>query len=309
MTVASIDIGSNTVLLLIAEVDDKGNVKSKLNLYRAPRISKGLTADNYISKEKIAALKSVLSEYHSVISDYNCKHVYLVGTNALRIANNSFEIIKEIKNDFGWDIKIIAGDEEARLSFLGATYHLKSSDAKIVFDIGGGSTEIIIGNDTTITFKKSFHTGVVSLTERFLKHNPPTDEEIFMATDRLTKLFSEIKLDKTTDYNVIAVAGTPTTLSCIKQNIKIYDEKLVDDSILTINDVQEISSRLSTMKSEQIAGEFGQVVDGREDVLFAGTLILINIMKVLRAEKMIVSNKGLRYGVIVDQLKKNFIED
>ncbi|MBI1939538.1 MAG: Ppx/GppA family phosphatase [Ignavibacteriales bacterium] len=309
MTVASIDIGSNTVLLLIAEVDEYGNIHSKLNLYRAPRISKGLTGDRNISEKKISELKSVLSEYSTVIKDYHCQHVYLVGTNALRIANNSSEVIKKIKNDFGWDIKIISGDEEARLSFLGATYHLKSLETKIVFDIGGGSTEIIIGNDSTITFKKSFHTGVVSLTEKFLKQNPPANEEIFLANDWLKKLFAEIRLDKAINYKVIAVAGTPTTLSCIKQKIKIYDEKLVDDSFLTINDVREISLRLSKMKSEQIAAEFGQVVEGREDVLFAGTLILINIMNLLNAGKIIVSNRGLRYGVIVDRLNKNFIEE
>lgn len=307
MTVASIDIGSNTVLLLIADVNEHGKVKRMLNLYRAPRISKRLSENNNISEEKISELLSVLAEYHSAIETYNCRHVYLVGTNALRIARNRDEIIEKIKNDFGWDVKIISGDEEARLSFLGATYHLESPDAKIVVDIGGGSTEIIFGNNSTITFKKSFHTGVVSLTEKFLEHDPPTEEEIFSANNWLKELFAEIELDNNTHYNLIAVAGTPTTLSCIKQNIKVYDEKLVDDSVLTIDDVQEISTRLSKMKSEQVDLEFGQVVEGREDVLFAGTLILINVMRKLDAERIIVSNKGLRYGVIIDQLKKNFV--
>ncbi|MEG8947382.1 Ppx/GppA phosphatase family protein [Rosettibacter firmus] len=302
MIIASIDIGSNTILLLIARINlEKAKLETIQNYYRAPRISQGLLENGNISSEKINKLLNVLEEYKSIIEQYNCSKVFIVATNAFRIANNAKEILDLIKIKYNWTINIIDGEEEAKLSYLGATYEYSSKE-KVVIDIGGGSTEIIYGQNDEIRFKKSFPIGVVSLTEKFIKNEIPTETEIIKLTNELNEVF-KILDNIPKKIFTIAVAGTPTTLSCIKQNIKNYNEQLVDNSILTYNDVTNIADTLASMSGMQIKEKYGQVVEGREDVLFTGTIILKTIMEKLELEKITVSNKGLRYGVIVDYMK------
>jgi len=304
MIVASIDIGSNTVLLLIARILDNNNfIETVKNYYRAPRISKGLISGNKISEDKISELMNVLAEYKIITENYKCEKIFLIATNALRIASNAKEISNIIKKKFNWDLKIIDGDEEARLSFLGATYNFTNSE-KVVIDIGGGSTEIVYGTDEKIIYKKSFPVGVVSFTEKYFKNHLPNFNEIGNIKKDLREIFNELTHFIPFKTFTIAVAGTPTTLSCIKQNIKVYDEKLVDNSVITYEDINEIALKLSNMTAEQIRNQFGQVVEGREDVLFTGTLILMTLMEKLELNKITVSNKGLRYGVIIDYINK-----
>lgn len=304
MIVASIDIGSNTVLLLIAKISfDNNFLETIKNYYRAPRISKGLISGSRISDNKISELMNVLSEYKTIIENHQCEKVFLTATNALRIASNSKEISEIIKNKFNWDLEIIDGDEEARLSFLGATYNYDYHQ-KVVIDIGGGSTEIIYGIEDKIIYKKSFPVGVVSFTEKYFKNNLLDSYEIDNLKKDLKEIFSELTHYIPPKTFTIAVAGTPTTLSCIKQNIKEYNEKLVDNSVISYEDIEKISLQLSNMTPKQIKNNFGQVVEGREDVLFTGTLILKTFMEILELDKITVSNKGLRYGVIIDKLIK-----
>lgn len=302
MTIASIDIGSNTVLMLIAEVNLQTNsIETIRNYYRVPRISQGLTHDKEITKDKINLLLKILEEYNSIIHSYKCENVLVAATNAFRIASNGKEIAELINKHFGWNVNIINGDEEARLSFIGAVYSMTEiENYKAVIDIGGGSTEIIYGSNQNIIFKKSYPIGIVYLTEKYLKKNIPTKGELNFVNKEINLVFNDLINYIPTQTNTIAVAGTPTTLSCIKQNIKIYNEKLVDNSILTINDIEKIITKISLMSSSEIKREFGQVVEGREDVLLAGSLILSSFMKILKLEKIIVSNKGLRYGLIID---------
>lgn len=304
MTIASIDIGSNTVLMLIAKVDKHTkSIETIQNFYRAPRISKGLIKGKEITNNKIDDLLKILEEYYNIVSSFNCEHVIIAATNAFRIASNSKEICELINKKFGWFVNTISGDEEARLSFIGATYSLPNSETmKTVIDIGGGSTEIIYGANNNILFKKSYPIGIVSFTEKYLKNN--TIEEINFISKEISLVLDDMKDQIPKRTESVAVAGTPTTLSCIKQNIKVYDEKLVDNSILTLDDIEKIIARISFMKSSEIKNEFGEVVNGREDVLLTGSLILKSFMKKLELEKIIVSNKGLRYGLIIDYLTK-----
>lgn len=306
MTVASIDIGSNTVLLLIAKINlELPSINTLQNFYKVPRISQGLRPWTQISKNKIGLLYEILIEYNNVIKDYECSHVFAVGTNAFRIASNGSEIINEIQNIYKWNIKIITGDEEARLSFLGAAFPFESEiENKTVIDIGGGSTEIIFGNKNNIIYKKSFPVGVVSLTEKYFKMNPPSVEELEQATEDVDIIFKELNNTIPSYVQTIAVAGTPTTLCCIKQGIREYDDSLVDNSILRIDEINSIFKKISMMDKNEISYQYGQVVEGREDVLTAGTLLLLSLMKILKLDSIVVSGKGLRYGVVYDFMQK-----
>ena len=178
MTIASIDIGTNTVLLLIAEVTKNLQIKSLLDKYRIPRIGKGLLPNGQISEDKINDLIIILSEYKKIIELYHCERILITATNAMRIAINRDQIAAKIYELFGWVVNIVPAKEEARLSYLGAVYGYSESGTTVVIDIGGGSTELIFGKQTEIKFIKSFQIGVVSGTETYLKNDPPTKKQL-----------------------------------------------------------------------------------------------------------------------------------
>ncbi|MFA3781917.1 hypothetical protein ABRY23_02490 [Melioribacteraceae bacterium 4301-Me] len=301
MIVASIDIGSNTVLLLIAklELDSQPFLIPIANYYRIPRISKEIDANGIIQDAAVNRLIDVLREYAIIIKNHKCEKVVVTGTFALRIAANSSAILQKVKELFGWDVIIISGDEEAKLSFLGAAFPFQNDKFINVIDIGGGSTEIICGNREKILYKKSFNIGVVTLTEKFIdKYTLKLD---YYLMEEYVKNF--LKLDSLKVFKssakTLAVAGTPTTLSAIKQNLRVHIESKIEGSTLTINDIISIVETLKDLTPKEIKNKFGEVVNGREDVLLTGAIILKSSMNLLRIQKIYVSTRGLRYGTII----------
>jgi len=219
MKIASIDIGSNTVLLLIAEVDIKTKrLNPLLNEYRMPRISRGLNSSNVISESSVESLLTILKEYKRIIEKHNCSEVLINATQALRVAKNSDRIITDIKNELGFEVNIIPGNREAYLSFLGAQSGFEQNNSALVIDIGGASTEIILGYEENISFQKSFPIGVVTLTEKFL-HDEIKNKNLLEAEKNIAEVLNELNGLELTNSSVIAVAGTPTTLACAKQNL------------------------------------------------------------------------------------------
>ena len=299
MTIASIDIGTNTVLLLIAEINiHQKTFKTVLNEQRIPRIGKGLSPGKDISKEKILALLQILKEYQQFIKKYDCDTVLVTGTNALRIAANSQQIKNLIKSEFGYDTNIISGEDEAKLSFLGAT-GINKNNKSLMIDIGGGSTEITYGKGDEILFNKSFNVGVVSGTENYLVDDPPAKFQIKKFISHIENTFNEFKNENSFDAEeIIAIAGTPTTLACIQQNLQGYDEELIEGSTLLKSDIKFLMDELSTMDSLEIKNKYRSIVSGREDVLLAGTIILYKILEIFNINSVKVSTKGIRYGAI-----------
>jgi exopolyphosphatase / guanosine-5'-triphosphate,3'-diphosphate pyrophosphatase len=302
MTIASVDIGTNTVLLLIAEVDSSTNkIVPLINEYRMPRIGQGTKLSEVISREKLTLLYEVLNEYKSIINRYNCEKIILTGTNAFRLASNTFDVIKEIKKSFDFDLTVISGEEEAEYAYLGTISNLDSTDNLIVIDIGGSSTEIIHGNSYKILSKNSLQLGSVSGTEQFLKSSPPLKTEIENFNREIINQFSAIE-KKIASKQVIAIAGTATTIACMKLGLKEFEEDLVDRSPISIQDMKTIIDELSFLKTNEILKKYGSVMTGREDIIFAGAFILFQFMKHFSLEKIKVSTRGIRYGAIVKYL-------
>jgi exopolyphosphatase / guanosine-5'-triphosphate,3'-diphosphate pyrophosphatase len=301
MNIASIDIGSNTVLLLIASIEN-GKLIPIVNEYRSPRLGKGLKIGGGILDDRIDYLLEIMADYKALFEQYKCGKIIITATNAIRIASNSDKIINRIDKELGIKVIIIPGDEEAKLSYLGASSSMSSLEEKIVIDIGGGSTEVIYGNNSDILFKKSFQTGVVSLTETFLGDYPYREKALKNVENHLTKTFSLVEKKIPHYLSTIAVAGTPTTLSCIKQNLKTYDEKKVESSVLYKDDMKLLFNNLSRMSGKDIKRKYGDVVNGREDVLFAGLLILHHFMKLTSIDRIYISSRGIRYGNIINYM-------
>jgi exopolyphosphatase/guanosine-5'-triphosphate,3'-diphosphate pyrophosphatase len=304
MIIASIDIGTNTVLLLIAEVDENSfEISPLLNEYRMPRIGRGLKLNKNIVVDRMEKLFDVLSEYQSIISKYNVDDVLVTATNALRIAANSTEIVERIKKQLSWNVNIISGKTEAEFAFLGAVPVSIKNKSNLVIDIGGGSTELILGKENNIQYRKSFQIGSVSATENYLKHSPPIDKELSELEFDLQTIFAKIKNNLAPDLTY-SIAGTPTTLFCMVNGIKKYDDSIVEGGILKYEDIDRIIQDLKILIPEEIKNRYGKIMRGREDIILGGSIILLNIMCLLNLSEVIVSSRGIRYGAIVSFIKE-----
>lgn len=299
MIVASVDIGTNTIILLIADVDlISKELKTIENYYRIPRIGKGLKEGTPLPKENLKRMLNILDEYYEIIEKHNCEKIILTGTNALRIVSNKNEIISLIKKKYDYDLNVISGEEEAKYSYLGSISSYNKKQKFLVIDIGGGSTEIIYGNGIEIIYSKSFNIGVVSGTENFLISDPPTGEQIQNFINHSQATFLELKFNAIDIYTAIAIAGTPTTLASIKQRLTSYNEDIIEGSILNDNELDGFIRVLTKMTSSEILNKYSSIVEGREDILLAGTILLNEIMKLLNTSEVQVSTKGIRYGAI-----------
>jgi len=302
MIIASVDIGTNTVLLLIAEVDETSfEITPLLNEYKMPRIGRGLILSERITVERIEKLFTVLSEYKSIISKYNVDNVLVTATNALRIAANAPEIVERIKKQLSWNVNIISGKTEAEFAFLGAVPVSTKNKNILVIDIGGGSTELILGNENSIEYRKSFPIGSVSVTENYLKNSPPLDMGLRELKIHLETIFTEIK-NKVAPDLTYSIAGTPTTLFCMMNEIKSFDDSIVEGGILKHGDIANLIQELQKLSSEEIRNDYGKIMRGREDIILGGSIILLNIMELLHLSNVIVSSRGVRYGAIVSFL-------
>jgi exopolyphosphatase/guanosine-5'-triphosphate,3'-diphosphate pyrophosphatase len=303
MIVASIDVGTNTVLLLIAKVDsDTHKIISLHNEYRMPRIGSGTKQTGIISTDRLTLLFDVLSEYDKIIQDFHCDKVILTGTNAFRMAKNTPEIMKEINKLFNFELDVISGEEEAEYAYCGAISDLDDYSFSMVIDIGGSSTEVIIGEGKRIISKNSLQLGSVSVTEQILKNSPPLKSEIENLRKDIKILFSSID-NKINPAQVIAIAGTATTLACMQSGLKEFEEERVDKSIITIEDMKNIIGELFPLTPAQILERYGPVMRGRQDIIFAGAFILYQFMVHFGIENVAVSTRGIRYGAIVKYLE------
>lgn len=305
MIIASIDIGTNTVLLLLAKVDKiSGDLIPILNEYRMPRLGKGLFPGDKISSDRIEKLYEILAEYREIIEKSNVEVVLATATNAFRIASNSKDVIEEIKNKFNYDVHVIDGKTEAMYAFLGALQNSVKDKSSLVIDIGGGSTELIFGNNQNFSFLKSFPIGSVSATESFLKNNPPGKNDLDKLKNNLNEIFNEIRNLRAPEISV-AIAGTPTTLVCMSKGLKEYDDSIVEGSNLSRTELSDLIEKISGLTSTRIKEMYGNVMRGREDIILAGSLILLKIMGLLNLQDVKVSSRGIRYGAIVNYMNKN----
>jgi exopolyphosphatase/guanosine-5'-triphosphate,3'-diphosphate pyrophosphatase len=304
MIVASIDIGTNTVLLLVADVNL--TTQQLIPFYeeqQMPRLGKGLQQNGKITVDKIDLLVQTLSGYRQIIESFNCEKIIISGTNALRIANNSKEIIRLVKNRLNFNINVISGNQEAEFAYLGATSGITDYGTALIIDIGGGSTELIFGNQNQLLYKKSFALGSVAVTEKYLHHSPPAKEEIRNLKYELQKTFSEINNKFSPDL-VIGIAGTATTLACMIKGLKKFEREKIDGSLISQKELNGLVNRISELNPNEILNNYGEVIKGREDIITGGAIILSEIINLNGIDNLTVSSRGIRYGAIIAELFK-----
>lgn len=306
MKVGSIDIGTNTILLLIAEILDDKIIPIRQE-YRIPRIGKDLFLTKLISNESYTKLIDILKEYISICSESKVEKILIAGTAPFRLAKNSNEIIEKIDNELGLKIKILNKNEEAILTFLGGTsnfFEYFAYNDFLVIDVGGGSSELTIGNLEEIYFRKSFEIGAVVLKDLFFSKFPYQNDLKFIYS-YLETIINPSNLEKR-NFLTIAVAGTPTTLASIFKKQEVFNEQIIDKTLLRSDYLTNLIYEFYKLSPEQIKSHYPSIVCGREDVILPGTIILKFILDKIEITEFYVSTRGVRYGLIINYLIQHY---
>ncbi len=296
---ASIDLGTNTCLMLIAEVGS-GYVKKVLGDYaRIVRLGEGVDKARCLQSDAIERTLTCLDEYSEIISNAGLSpgDVICVATSQARDAENGGEFFAKVEAELGFRFRVISGKDEARLGFIGSLLPNMEASNYAVVDIGGGSTEFV-----TVMEGRSIDLGSVRFTERYLKSDPVTDEEFNICLNEIDNKLGELVEWRSTipsDMQMLAVAGTATTLASWHLRLREFDAAEVDKVQLTSGNLLRMVKDLKRMTVAERRDQVG-IEPKRADVLLAGAMIMWRTMEKLNFQTCNISARGLRYGVLMD---------
>lgn len=299
MNIASIDIGTNTILLLVADVNLKTKTITPVHEeIRMPRIGAELHTSGKIPENKVTELENILLDYKEIITRFDCCESFVIGTHALRKALNKIEIQKRIFDHTSLLIDIISPEDEAECAFYGVKASMSLLNTFAIIDIGGGSTEIIIGNGNDILNKVSIPIGVVTLKDSSIQNYPITEEDDKRLKKKINYEMRNINLLLYAPSLLVGISGTPTTLSAIKNNLGTFDAKMIDKTIMSRKEIDGILETLKHSTLHEIKKTYGEIISKREDILYVGGVILLEVMDYLNITNVTVSTYGIRHGVI-----------
>lgn len=299
MRLTTLDIGTNTILMLIADVSTDGTITPLRDLQVIARLGKGVDANRRITPETSSRVLGYLRDYKEISDSCRSEKIIAAGTSALRDASNRKDFVDTIRQKLGLEISILSGEEEAELTYQGAVSEFLAPDLDptlAVLDIGGGSTELTIGKGRKVTQTSSLDVGSVRLTERTPLLSPPSSLALQQAITEVRNRVSTFpQLPPQT--RLLGVAGTVTTLAAIDLGLAEYDPSRVSGHFLSLATIEGISKQLNSRTIAQMARDFPQIQQGRSDIIVAGVLILIESLRRFDAEGITVSDRGLRYGM------------
>jgi len=296
MRVAAIDLGTNTTRLLVADVED-GRVADVQARSEITRLGEGVDARRRLLPLPIARTRNVLSEYRRLLESLGAERTLVVATSAVRDAENGEAFLGELEWSYGFTTRLAAGDEEAELTFSGVTSDTQLERPTLVIDIGGGSTELVVGGPEGVSSRQSLDLGSVRLTERFLHGDPPTETELAACAEHARSVLPA----RLAVEDAIGVAGTITSLAAIELGQK-DDPALVHGHRLTLGAIAREVGRLATMPIRERAKVTGLHPD-RAPVIVAGGIILREILDVLGLEALTVSEQDLLHGIALEAVK------
>ncbi len=304
MKIASIDIGTNSMRLLIADYDK--SILNRKKYINTTRIGQGVNESGEISEDAIERNINSFVEFVNTAKSEKAEFIYAMGTSALRDSKNKAEFIDKAKAQTGVDIEIINGNTEAELGFYGATLGLKDKHRVLIIDIGGGSTEFVIGSkDEGVIFRESIDIGAVRLTESFQITDTDKDKNLNKMTKHINKKIAHLNdiLKIHNIKSVIGIGGTITTTSSINQNMQVYDTNKIHNSSLTRTDVKYILESLKVMNLDERKKVIG-LEPSRADIILAGLNIFYNVLQSLKIDKVTVSEYDNLEGLIFYKLSK-----
>ena len=299
--VATIDIGTNSVLLLVA-ARDGSHVRALTELATITRLGEGVDATGELSEAAEARTLACLERYASEIAKWSVDRVEAVGTSAMRDARGGSAFCDRAQAILGVRPSVISGEREAQLTFDGALIGLEPQGILAVFDIGGGSTEIIVGARVgrgrgTLARAVSLDIGAVRLNERHCHHDPPTRSELDAVRKDIRVALKRAPALK--GRPLVGVAGTVTTLTAYVHDIAPYDPRRVHGAVLARTELSEAIDRLAAMPLAERRG-LAAIEPNRADVIVAGALIADEICEASGADRLLASDRGVRWGLAVE---------
>lgn len=306
MRLAGVDIGTLTCRLLIADLQPEGKLTEVRSERRILRLGEGVDQTKQLRGVAMDRVIHCLKEWREIIDASSVDAVAVVATSAVRDAANRDEFLDRVKREAGFEVEIITGDEEARRTLLGIRSGLPDGVTDVLaLDIGGGSTEFILDRPGQNPVVRSIDIGVVRLCERLLRHDPPTDEELHQAREwvaRETKA-AVAGMGNYQTATFVGTAGTITSLAAMAQQLPTYEPARIHNYQLQLSTIQETEQTLLSRKRADRAGLPG-LEKGREEVIAAGAIIIRTVMETLVLQSVLVSDLGLREGVLIDLAKR-----
>jgi len=297
--VAVVDIGTNSTRLLIAEVDPStGAIQELLRRSQVTRLGDGVDSTGSLSEEAIARTFNTLADYRAAIDSHACEANLAVLTSAVRDASNGGAFAERVREDFGLDARVLSGEEEAQLTFLGAmSGRAAPTEPTVVIDVGGGSTEFVIGLGHAAGFHASLPVGVVRMSERHIDSDPPVPEQLqSLALDVRTILQQGLPAEERASVKWgIAVAGTATSAASIDQELDPYDPARVQGYPLQLGTIEMLVARLADMNEARRRAVVGLNPD-RAPTIVAGMIILEQALRAFALEEVEVSEHDILYG-------------
>ena len=295
--VAAIDCGTNSIRLLIADIAGD-NFKEVLRTMEIVRLGQGVDQNKVFHPDAIERTLKAVESFRDQIASKGVEKIRFCATSATRDATNRNLFIDGVREILGVEVEVIPGEEEAELSFIGATKELRQSDAPfLVVDIGGGSTEFVFGSEK-VEFAKSVNIGCVRMSERHLNTQPPSMAQIAQAIVDIDIAITQAAavVPITTAKTLVAVAGTATTVAAAALELTDYDRHLIHLSRISSDKVHKAAASFQSMNKDQIAS-LGFMHPGRVDVITAGSLVLSRIMAATGATEFVASESDILDGM------------
>jgi exopolyphosphatase / guanosine-5'-triphosphate,3'-diphosphate pyrophosphatase len=298
MNVAVVDIGSNSTRLLIAELADH-RVTELVRRSEVTRLGAGVDADGRLRDDAMERVFTTLAGYRTQIDEHHCENAVAVLTSAVRDSANGEQFAAQVRDRFGLEPHVLSGDDEAQLTFVGATSERDSSDLTptLVLDIGGGSTEVVIGTGTEVVFHVSTQAGVVRQTERHLHDDPPPQDQLDKLAADVRRILRDAVPESRRDtvQRGIAVAGTATSLAAIAQELDPYDPTRVHGYRLSAAECDRILgelSRIPLVQRRQVPG----LHPDRAPTIVAGAVILREVLSLFGLQEIEISEHDILRG-------------
>ncbi|MCW2993609.1 MAG: Ppx/GppA family phosphatase [Conexibacter sp.] len=306
MRIAVIDIGTNSTRLLIADVTRDGRVTELERRTTVTRLGQGVDHTGELQPEAMARVYAALDTYKKLIDDHDVEATTGVLTSAVRDARNGAQFTTTVNDRYAIGARTISGDEEARLTYLGATSdrtdNATADTRRVVIDVGGGSTELVAGHGTTVDFHVSTQAGVVRQTERFIRSDPPRAEELQLLQQEAAEIFEQAVPQQERDRVTqgIAVAGTATSCAAILQELDPYDPAKVHGFRLLRAQAEMLLARLADLTLEERRHVTGLHPD-RAPAIVAGVILLVEAMRTFDLDEVEVSEHDILRGAALDR--------
>ncbi len=295
--VAVIDIGTNSARLLVADVAG-GRVVPVERRSTVTRLGRGVDLSGRLSAEAIEDACAAIGEYVALYKGLEAETVTAIATSAVRDAENGGAFVAELRERFALSARVLDGEEEARLTYLGATSEQPPSEPTLVIDIGGGSTEMVVGTGSEVSFHTSLQAGVVRHSERHIASDPPTALELEALAADVRGLIEPALGAGIEASTGIAVAGTPTSLAAVEMELEPYDPTRVHGHVLSLRSIQRMLSRLASAPlSERV--EIAGMHPERAPTIVAGVVILVEAMRAFGLEQIEASEHDILYGTAI----------